>query len=101
MNWKNIIHTWLVVIFTLRFVIKAELNTLKQMDEKSICKTYFTTGICGYIVYKESKKLRNDEKKKKWLWAKKEKKGNYDTKRKFKLHSTCIQIISIYQYSLE
>lgn len=35
------------------------------MDEKSICKTYFTTGICGYIVYKESKKLRNDEKKKK------------------------------------
>lgn len=56
-------HTWLVVIFTLRFVIKAELNTLKQMDEKSICKTYFTTGICGYIVYKESKKLRNDEKK--------------------------------------
>lgn len=47
----------------MRFVIKAELNTLKQMDEKSICKTYFTTGICGYIVYKESKKLRNDEKK--------------------------------------
>lgn len=69
MNWKNIIHTWLVVIFTLRFVIKAELNTLKQMDEKSIYKTYFTTGICGYIVYKESKKLRNDEKKEEMIMS--------------------------------
>lgn len=59
-------HTWLVVIFTLRFVIKAELNTLKQMDEKSICKTYFTTG---YIVYKESKKSRNDEKKEEMIMS--------------------------------
>lgn len=33
------------------------------MDEKLICKIYFIIGICGYIVYKESKKLRNDEKK--------------------------------------
>lgn len=41
------------------------------MDEKSICKTYFTTGICGYIVYKESKKLpvRNDEKKEEMIMS--------------------------------
>lgn len=67
MNWKNIMHTWLVVIFTLRFVIKAELNTLKQMDINQSIKLIWLLVYVAILYIKKAKK------KKKCLWAKKEK----------------------------